>query len=104
MDRRREMERWLALREREGLTFRELASRSGISAGTLGHWAWKLRRARDGAGRRGQRLVELVTDGVSASGSSSRVEIVLRSDRRVIVDAAIDADALLRVLAIVERC
>lgn len=40
MERRREMERWLALGEREGLTFRELAERSGIPVGTLAWWAW----------------------------------------------------------------
>ena len=104
MDRRREVQRWLALREREGLTFRELARRSGICAGTLGHWAWRLRREeRDGRGHRGG-FVELVPDAAAEAAPSSRVEIVLRSERRVIVDAGIDAAVLGRLLAVVERC
>gem|GEM_PF-3589338 len=38
------MRRWLARRERLGLTLRELSVETGVPAGTLGHWAWKLRR------------------------------------------------------------
>lgn len=100
MDRRTEIGRWLAVREREGLTFRELARRSGICAGTLGHWAWRLRRERKRAGS----FVELVTSPQALDGASSRVEIVLRGERRVIVDAGIEVEALARVLAAVERC
>jgi len=37
------MRRWLARRERLGLTLRELSVETGVPAGTLGHWAWKLR-------------------------------------------------------------
>lgn len=108
MDRRREVERWLAVREREGLTFRELSKRSGISAGTLGHWAWKLRRERGRAPRGERGFVELVADEARAVGAdvrtNSRVEIVLQGERRVIVDVGVDADALARILAAVERC
>lgn len=100
MERRREIERWLALREREGLTFRELAWRSGISAGTLGHWAWRLRRE----ARRERGFVELVPSSPPPSAASSRVEIVLGNERRVIVDMAVDVEALARLLAVVERC
>ncbi len=103
MDRRTEIERWLAVRVREGLTFRELARRSGICAGTLGHWAWRLRREQK-RGKRASGFVELVSAPMSADASSSRVEIVLRGERRVIVDAAISAEALTRLLAAVERC
>jgi len=42
--RRREMERLLDLREREGRTLRELSERTGIPAGTLGWWSQRLRR------------------------------------------------------------
>ena len=104
MERRREIERWLAQREREGLTFRELARRSGICAGTLGHWAWRLRRESRGRGERKSRFVELVLDEAADSRASSRVEIVLRNERRVIVDAAIDGSTLSRLLAAAERC
>ena len=104
MDRRREVQRWLALREREGLTFRELARRSGICSGTLGHWAWRLRREETNG--RGQRrgFVQLVPDAEAEAAPSSRVEIVVRGERRVIVDSGIDVEALTRLLAAVERC
>jgi transcriptional regulator with XRE-family HTH domain len=99
-----EIGRWLAVREREGLTYRELAQRSGIRAGTLGHWAWRLRRERAEVPKRGRGFVELVTATATQEGPSSRVEIVLRGERRVIVDAGIEAEALARVLAAVARC
>jgi len=44
MDRRATIRGWLALREREGLTYAQLAARCGINASTLAHWAWRLRR------------------------------------------------------------
>lgn len=43
--RREEMEAWLAFRETEGLTYRELAEESGINVNTLAYWL------RDCAGR-----------------------------------------------------
>ncbi|MEW6072189.1 MAG: hypothetical protein AB1726_06265 [Planctomycetota bacterium] len=43
MDRGEQMRRWLGLRERRGLTYRELSARTGVAAGTLAYWAWKLR-------------------------------------------------------------
>ncbi len=103
MDRRTEIGRWLAVREREGLTFRELARRSGICAGTLGHWAWRLRREGVEGRKREHGFVELVAT-TAVDASSSRVEIVLRGERRMIVDAGIDVEALTRLLAAVERC
>lgn len=42
-DRRVEMERLLALREREGLTYAEAARRGRVSRGTLAWWSWRLR-------------------------------------------------------------
>ncbi len=103
MDRRAEVERWLALRDRESLTYLELSQRSGIPANTLAHWAWRLRRERS-TQPEGPSFVELVTTGAPANESTARIEIILRADRRVIVDASIDAEALARVLAAVERC
>jgi hypothetical protein len=94
----------LAVREREGLTFRELARRSGICAGTLGHWAWRLRRERADGRKRERGFVELVAETTMPAASSSRVEIVLRDERRVIVDSGIEVEALARVLAAVARC
>jgi len=103
MERREQMQRWLARRDRLGLTLRELSAETGVPVGTLGHWAWKLRRA--GAARRpasSARFVELVaTDGVAAEG---RIEIVLPGDRRVSVIGAVDEEALARVMRAMQRC
>ena len=60
MDRRREVQRWLALRDREGLTYRNLSARSGIPANTLAHWAWRLRRE-ERSTRESAPFVELVS-------------------------------------------
>ena len=42
--RRREIERLFALRDREGLSLRELAEHSGIPFGTLSWWSHQLRQ------------------------------------------------------------
>jgi len=42
--RRAEIERWFQVREREGLTLRGLAARSGIPFGTLCSWSHRLRQ------------------------------------------------------------
>lgn len=103
MDRRRAVQRWLSLRDREGLTYRELSARSGIPANTLTHWAWRLRREARSA-RKCTPFVELVPSARHGDAAPGRVEIVLRSERRVLVDAAIDPAVLARLLAAVERC
>jgi hypothetical protein len=103
MGRRAEVERWLALRDREHLTYLELSQRSGIPANTLTHWAWRLRRERS-AQHAAPAFVELVPTAAPAHDPTSRVEIILRADRRVVVDASIDADALARLLTAVDRC
>lgn len=45
--RRRQMQGFLAHREREGLTYAELAAECGIPAGTLASWQHRLRREED---------------------------------------------------------
>ena len=42
-DRRREIKRLFALRDSEGLTYRELSDHSGIPLGTLNWWSHRLR-------------------------------------------------------------
>jgi hypothetical protein len=103
MERREQMRRWLARRERLGLTLRELSRETGVPVGTLGHWAWKLRR-RDSAAR-GQHsgFVELVP-GSGASYESGPIEIVLERGRRLLVDGDVDEGALQRVVRALERC
>lgn len=104
MDRREQMRRWLEQRERERLTFRQLSERTGVPLGTLACWAWKLRR--EGAPRPSRRpgdarFVELVAAPVESAG---RVEIVLRGERRLIVDASIDEPSLVRIVSALDRC
>jgi len=104
MDRREQMRRWLARRERLGLTFRALSLETGVPVGTLACWAWKLRNEKRSAPakRRSQRpFVELVGERGRPDGL---LEVVLRGERRVIVNADIDAAALARVVAALERC
>ena len=45
-ERRAAIERWLRLREKQGLTLREISTRSGIPEGILSWWAHRLRRKR----------------------------------------------------------
>lgn len=104
MDRREQMRRWLSRRERQGLTFRALSLETGVPVGTLACWAWKLRNERRSAPAKRRRqppFVELVAEGERGDG---RIEVVLRGERRVIVDADVDAAALARVVAALERC
>lgn len=96
MDRREQMRRWLALRERRGLTFAELSRRTGVPVPTLSSWSGKLRREAEECAA----FVELVPRAEPAGG---RIEIVLRNDRRLIVGADVDAETLTRVAAALER-
>ena len=59
------MERLLALREREGLTYREAARRGGVSAGSLAWWSWRLRQPHQSSRRSRAAFVEVdvVEDG-----------------------------------------
>lgn len=103
MDRRATIRRWLALREREGLTYAQLAARSGINASTLGHWAWRLRREIER--RSDDAFVELVpTADKVATSSRSQVVVELRGERRLVVDAMIDSAELTRLVQALERC
>jgi len=102
------MRRLLARRDREGLTFRGLSERTGIPAGTLGFWAWKLRqpqRRTGGGSRRAQAFVELVAGPVEDSGArEGRIELVLSNGRQVVLHGEIDEERVLRVVAALERC
>lgn len=98
------MRRWLERRERLGLTLRELSAETGVAVGTLGCWAWKLRREKGRASSARSRratFVELVTPARDVGG---RVEIELRGERRLIVEAGIDENALIRIVTALERC
>lgn len=100
MDRHDQMRSWLAQREKRGLTFRELSLETGVPVGTLGFWAWKLRReSRDD--EPAPAFVELVA---KQPGCGDRLEIVLANGRRVLVSAGLDEEHLVRVVRALERC
>jgi len=85
-------------REREGLTMRALAERSGVPLSTLSRWASKLRRER--AGPRSLVPVELVED-----AADGRVTIEVGANVRVRVERDFDAAHLLRVVEVLgSRC
>lgn len=110
MDRGEQMRAWLAERERRGLTFRELSAETGVPVGTLANWSWRLRHGVEVNGRKSRsarneqgraRFVEVVD---AAPRTSSRIEIALAGDRRVIVDGEFDEERLARVVRALERC
>lgn len=90
------MRRWLALRERRGLTFAELSLRTGVPVTTLASWSGRLRREAAAAADSQPAFVELVPRGADASG---RIEVVLRNERRLLVGADIEPELLARMAA-----
>ena len=105
--RREEVLRWLAVRQREGLTYEELARRSGIPRNTLTSWSSRLRKESEdktGAGfvelrarESGDRSLELPSDPVMTA--------ILDGGLRIEVEADIPArllDPLFQFLA--DRC
>ena len=102
---REQVRRWLDRRERDGLTYRELSAQVGVPANTLCQWAWRLRQeAAQPSAANQPAFVQLTSVPSSDEALPQRVEIVLRSKRRVIVDAALDSAVLTRLLAAIERC
>jgi hypothetical protein len=89
---------WLAVREREGLTFRELSKRSGIGIPKLLYW--------DRKGKNRQAFVEVEVTPASASASRDPFEVMLRSGERVLVPARFDAASLRELISVLEgaRC
>jgi transposase len=96
------VEQW----KRSGLTAREYAARTGLNAGTLSYWKWRLSRdarapkapVRARKRRAGEpTLVELTP----VSVVDERVEIELSNGHRLRVPARLDAQALSRLVEIV---
>lgn len=101
--RRAEIATWLALREREGLTYAELSERCGLAASTLSWWSWRFRR--EGSSHsRGFTELEVVEDDPSSRVVSESLR--LRIDDVVVeVPRDFDAEHLGRVLDVLgARC
>ena len=94
------MRSWLTRRDKRGLTFRELSLETGVPVGTLGFWAWKLRRE-SRVDEAPSPFVELVA---KPPESGDRLEIVLANGRRVLVSSGLDEEQLVRVVRALERC
>jgi len=99
-ERRAEMERWFALRVREGLTLRQLSRRSGIPFGTLTSWSRKLEEDGDHA----PAFVELRV-AEDPAGSPEAVTIRFAAGHEMHLQGPIDAEVLARLAGLlVARC
>ncbi len=96
-DRREEMRQLLARRVSRGLTYRELAEESGVSANSLSWWAWKLRQEAEEP----QAFVELE---LSDSPSAAMFEVEAPSGHVVRVRGDFEAQALQRLLQTLAAC
>jgi len=97
-NRRGEIARLLAQRERQGLTYRELSERSGVAAHTLSWWAWKLRRE---AAESTPAFVEVE---LPAGEPGSAFEVELPGGVVLRVPPDFDASALRRLLGVFRAC
>lgn len=91
----------LAHREKEGLTYAELAEQTGYSKSTLSWWSWRLRRE----ARVRFAEVDVVKDDQGterASEAQGQIAICV-GQFRVDVPAGFDEDTLARVLALVQQ-
>jgi len=108
MERRREIGRWLALREREGLTFRALAERSGIPVGTLAWWAWRARKQQSSA-TGSQRFVEVgVVDesrpGAITASLDDEIELVIDERVRLRVGSSVEVARVAKLVQALLSC
>jgi hypothetical protein len=83
------------------LTYRELAERSGESAGTLSWWSHRLRQ--EAARKKSRAFVELVPAGRRRGTEAEDLEVVLLSGRRIRIGGGFDEAVLRRVVAVLER-
>ena len=97
------MARWLARRERQGLSWAQLAWRSGHPVWKLRYWQRRL-EGRDRAPKR--RAEAFVAVEVTSSGASSgaTIEITTPSGYRVQVSRDFDPEHLGRVVEALKRC
>lgn len=90
---------------RSGLTAEEFANSIGVRVGTLTHWAWQLGhelRTRQAKVTPPPLRMASVMEWVGGGAGSERFELVLGNGRRLHIPARFEADALKRLLAVVE--
>lgn len=98
--RREEIRRLLERREREGLTYPELARESGLSPKTLSWWSWRLGRGK--RRHKGRAFVELVPSEHADDGAGREFDVRLRSGQRILLSRDFDEEALGRLVKVLE--
>ncbi len=101
---REEIRKILAIREREGLSYEEMAARVGVSRRTLSWWSWRERReTREGDGADpARRFAELIPE-VATAGD--RIELVTPTGVTIRLPSSADDATLERLLSMLEqRC
>jgi len=98
--RQKEMEKWLGIREREGISFRELSVRSGIPIGTLSSLSRKIRL--EGNSNPGFRELKVVE---APKFAASSVTVRFPAGHELVVDGQIDPESLERLTrALLSAC
>jgi transposase-like protein len=104
-EREKQMRRLLQRREREGLTYRQAAAlEPGVTPNQLFWWRRKLFGRRDSPPPRKKPQQAFVEFVATPSTASSRIEIVTRGERRLLVDSQVDESLLERIVRALERC
>ncbi len=97
--RREDLERLLAQRDDEGLTFRELSEQSGIPVPTLSYWAAKLRREKI------EESPSLVPVDVVDGTERAPIALEIGPELRLLVEHDFDATHLARLVSVLTaRC
>jgi len=87
--RQKEMEKWLGIREKEGISFRELSARSGIPMGTLASMSRKIRLEKNPqVGFCELKVVE------ATKAAPSPVTVRFPAGHELVVDGQIDPESL----------
>jgi hypothetical protein len=110
------VERW----KDSGLTAKEFAAEVGINAATLSHWKWRLdKEARSKSPRekavrkpdkknqtigcaKAPQPVQFIEVASSVAQADARFEVELRGGRRLFVPISLEAEALGRLIAVLE--
>ncbi len=91
---------------RSGLTAKAFARSAGVNAGSLTHWAWRLRRDARRAGAAAQATgvppASAFVEIAAVGGVEACFELELGNGRRLRIPASFDAAALGRLLTVLE--